>query len=68
MTKNCPFQVGDKVKFVPSERTQGLYQDIEGMGVSIDEVITIGKIKDNCCIYSNNDKGGWPWTEWEAVK
>jgi hypothetical protein len=68
MANNCPFKIGDKVKFAPSERTQGLYQNIEGMGVSIGEVIIIGQIKDNCYLFTENGKGGWPWNEWEAVK
>ena len=68
MKKNCPFKIGEKIRFKPSKRTQGLYQDIEGMGVSIGEVIIVGTIKDNCYIYSQDGKGGWPWTEWESVK
>ena len=68
MNSNCPFNIGDKVKFTPSKRTQGQYQNIEGMGVAIGEIIIIGEIKDNCYLYSNEGKGGWPWNEWEAVE
>jgi len=68
MTNKCPFKIGDKVIFTPSERTKGQYQDIESMGISIGEVITIAEIKDNCYLYSLKGMGGWPWSEWKAVK
>ncbi|MFC1863941.1 hypothetical protein ACFL1Z_08330 [Thermodesulfobacteriota bacterium] len=68
MINKCPFKIGDKVKFTPSERTKGQYQDIEGMGISIGEIITIADIKDDGYLYNINGKGGWPWSEWKAVK
>ena len=68
MKNNCPFKIGDKLRFNPSERTQGLYPSIENKGVSIGEVITVGRISDDCYIYSQAEKGGWPWNEWEAVE
>ncbi len=44
MCSNCSYKVGDKVKFKPSERKRGLYQDIDSFGISIGEVITVGEI------------------------
>ena len=58
----CPFAVGDWVRFSPSDRTQGLYQDVEVFGVKIGEAVQITEIRDGCYLYFANG-GGWPWTE-----
>jgi len=39
--KACPFKVGDYVRFTPSKRTSGLYQNIERFGVSLGDVCQI---------------------------
>jgi len=36
--EHCPFNVGDHVRFTPSQRTSGLYQDIERFGVAVGKV------------------------------
>ena len=41
----CPFSVGHLVRFTPSKRTVGLYQDINGLGVTIGEELSIKSIK-----------------------
>jgi len=61
--KQCPFQVGDSVRFTPSERTLGHYQDIERLGVKPDAVLTIAEIREGCYLYFAYGAGGWPWTE-----
>lgn len=68
MKGRCPFKVGDKVKFTPSERTKGLYQDIERFGLRVGEVGTIMEIKDGIYLYFGSNKGGWPWNEFALVE
>jgi len=63
MKTKCPFKVGDKVRFTPSKRTIGLYQNIERFGVLAGEVLTITEIKDGTYLYFSSNKGGWPWNE-----
>jgi hypothetical protein len=60
----CPYRVGERVRFQPSARTKGLYQNIEGFGVKIGEVVTIEEIKEDTYIYCKGGGGGWPWNEW----
>ena len=59
----CPFLVGDSVRFTPSERTLGHYQDIERFGVKPGQVLAIAEIRDGCFLYFASGTGGWPWTE-----
>lgn len=63
----CSFSVGDVVRFVPSERTRGHYQDIEAFGVKIGQELEIKRIKDDVYLYFENDTGGWPWNEFILV-
>jgi hypothetical protein len=65
--KKCPFKIGDIVKFTPSVRTLGLYQNIEKFGIKPNEVIEISEIKDGIYIYAKSGKGGWPWNEYTLV-
>jgi hypothetical protein len=66
-TPRCPFKVGDLVRFKPSARTQGLYQDVEAFGLKIGEVSQIAFIKDDTYLYFDGERGGWPWNEFEAI-
>jgi hypothetical protein len=61
--ETCPFKAGDHVRFTPSDRTKGLYQDIERFGVKENEVVEIKSIKDDVYLYFDSGKGGWPWNE-----
>jgi hypothetical protein len=62
-TKKSPFKVGDYVCFTPSNRTSGLYQDIERFGVRVGDIYKIKEIKDGIYLYFETGQGGWPWTE-----
>lgn len=64
---HCPYQIGDYVRFTPSERTSGLYQDLERFGVAPEKVYQIKSIKDGLYLYFDGMKGGWPWNEFTAV-
>jgi len=65
----CPFSVGDLVTFTPSERTRGLYQNIDGFGVHIGDTLAIAEIRDGCYLYFSGGVGGWPWNEFtKAIK
>jgi hypothetical protein len=63
----CPFSIGDTVHFTPCERTRGLYQDIESLGVRLNEELQIKNIVDETYLYFENDAGGWPWNEFTLV-
>lgn len=65
--QECPYVVGDVVRFCPSERTRGHYQDVERFGLKVGEEAKIKSIEDG--IYLKFDEGGgWPWTEFELVR
>jgi hypothetical protein len=63
----CLFSAGDVVRFTPSERTRGIYQDIESFGVKLNQELKIKKIVDDTYLYFDNDVGGWPWNEFTLV-
>jgi len=68
MTDACPYNVGDVVRFTPSERTKGLYQNIERFGLSEGDEATVREIRDGIYLYFDNDAGGFPWNEFSLVK
>ena len=63
----CPFRVGDRVRFTPSERTRGLYQSIESFGIRPGETQPITEIRNGCYLYFANGSGGWPRNEFSAA-
>jgi hypothetical protein len=63
----CPFQVGEMVRFNPSERTLGHYQDIASLGIEPGEAMPVAEIRGGCYLYFAGGVGGWPWTEFVAV-
>jgi hypothetical protein len=66
-TLQCPFAVGDVVRFSPSERTRNHYQDIGTLGVKPDQELEIKSIKDRMYLYFDGGIGGWPWNEFTLV-
>jgi hypothetical protein len=68
MIPACPFKVGDIVRFSPSKRTCGLYQDIEGFGIKLGEEAEVKSIKDDTYLCLSNGAEGWPWNEFVLVK
>lgn len=64
----CPFSIGDCVRFTPSQRTIGHYQNIERFGIRINQELVIVKIKDDVYLYFDNGVGGWPWNEFKLVE
>ncbi len=66
--KKCPYKVGDRVKFVPGERTIGWHQPkMESQGLHAGYVGTVTQVKDGIYIYLDGDKGGFPWTDFQKV-
>ena len=63
----CPFSIGQRVKFAPSKRTEGLYQDIDRFGINVGEIAEIKEIRDDIYLYFKNGKGGWPWNEFVKI-
>lgn len=59
----CPFEIGERVRFTPSERTRGLYQDIESFGIKPGEELPIAEVRGGCYLYFAGGVGGWPWSE-----
>lgn len=64
----CPFCVGDLVQFTPSERTQGLYQNINRFGLEIGQEAVITEIRGGVYLYFGKNIGGFPWNEFTLVK
>lgn len=67
-SSKCPFDVGDVVRFKPSERTRGHYQNFERFGLKPNDVAEIKEIKDGIYLYFEDGKGGWAWNEFELVR
>ena len=59
----CPFHVGDLVRFTPSERTRGLYQDVEALGIKLGDELRVAEVRGGCYLYFAGGIGGWPWSE-----
>jgi len=66
--KKCPFKVGDKVRFSPSPRTRGLYQNLDRFGIKKGEVLPITEIRDGLYLYFENGHGGFPWNEFVSAQ
>lgn len=66
MTK-CPFKVGDMVRFSPSTRTQGLYQDLDRLGLKVGEIAEIKEIRGDLYLYFEKGRGGFPWNEFVGI-
>lgn len=67
MNDKCPYNIGDRVRFTPSKRTKGLYQDIERFGLKPNQVAIIREIRDGVYLYFDDGKGGFPWNEFSSV-
>ena len=68
MSEKCPYNVGDEVRFTPSKRTCGLYQDVEGFGLKIGQTAIIREIRDGIYLYFDAGAGGFPWNEFSLVR
>ena len=62
--ENCPFNVGEKVKFIGGDKL-GWYQNPEGFGLKVNNTIVIHEIKQNIYIYDSQGNGGWHWKLFE---
>lgn len=67
-SSTCPFNVGDLVRFTPSPRTRGLYQNIERFGLRVDQEAVVKEIKEGMYLYFEGGAGGWPWNEFVLVR
>ena len=61
--KQCPFKVGDMVRFSPSPRTQGLYQDLDRFDLKVGQIARIEEIRGGLYLHFKNGRGGFPWNE-----
>ncbi len=67
MNEKCPYNIGDKVKFSPFERTERLYQNIERFGLKVCQIAIIQEIRDDVYLYFENGTGGFLWNEFTIV-
>ena len=65
-SQKCNFKVGQQVRFTPSARTKGLYQNIERFGLQEDHIYVITEIREGIYLYFR-EGGGWPFNEFQAV-
>ena len=64
----CPFKVGDMVKFTPSSRTRGHYQNVEQLtGLKANDVGKITEIRGGIYLDLDNGRGGFPWEEFSSA-
>ncbi len=68
MNKKCPYDIGDIVRFTPSARTRGLYQNIERFGLAVGAEATIHEIRDDVYLHFGDNVGGFPWNEFSLVR
>lgn len=68
MKRSCPFRVGDTVRFSPSERTLGHYQDPGRFGIEPGAELVIKEIREDTYLYFDRGAGGWPWNEFSLVR
>jgi hypothetical protein len=68
METQCPFSIGDLVRFTPSERTKGLYQDVGRFGLQPNETAIVREIRDGTYLYFDKGRGGFPWNEFTRVE
>jgi len=68
MSKACPYNIGDVVRFTPSERTKGLCQHFERFGLAIGKELPIREIRDEMFLYFDNGAGGFAWVEFSPVE
>ena len=67
MMDKCHFKVGQAVRFTPSTRTKGLYQDPDRFGIIENQIYEITEIRDGTHLYFE-EGGGWPFNEFQAVR
>jgi hypothetical protein len=67
MKSQCPFSIGDLVRFTPSRRTKGLYQDIGRFGLMPNETAVVREIREGIYLYFDEGRGGFPWNEFTRV-
>lgn len=68
METYCPFSIGELVRLTPSERTKGLYQDIEHFGLQPNETAVVREVRYGIYLYFDNGRGGFPWNEFTRVE
>lgn len=65
----CPFKLGDRVKFVPGERTIGWHQhSFKRLGISIGYVGVVTRIEKGMYIYLDDDRGGFSWDNFKEFR
>lgn len=65
---NCPFVIGDVVRFTPSSRALRQQDSITAFRVEPGQELAITKIGDGLYLFFADDAGGWPWNEYTLVK
>jgi hypothetical protein len=64
----CPYKIGDKVRFKPSQHSTGWTPHRETWGLVDDEAYKILDIQNGVYLYvSENQSNGWHWKDFEIV-
>lgn len=68
LMKNCPYKIGDKVRFTQSQHSKGQTPHRATWGLVDNEIYKILSIKDDVYLYvSESQTNGWHWEDFEAI-
>ncbi len=66
--EKCPFKIGDKVKFNPSDHCKGWHQEsFKRLGIHPGYIGKVTRIEKEMFIYLDDNKGGLHWIEFKKV-
>ena len=66
--QRCPFKIGDRVVFSPSEHTVGWYQHAwDKFRLKPGDFGTITRIDQGVYVYLDDDRGGFFWSEYKLA-
>jgi len=65
----CPFKIGDRVKFSPSDHCKGWHQEsFDRLRIHPGYAGIITKIEKDIYLYLDDGRGGFPWIEFKKSK
>jgi len=67
--EKCPYKIGDKVRFIPSQHSKGWTPHRDTWGLVDNEIYKILDIKDDVYLYVlHNQSNGWHWKDFEIIE
>lgn len=65
----CPYKIGDKVKFEPSEHCKGWHQEsFDRLRIYPGYIGKITKIEKDLFIFLDDNRGGFHWIEFKKAE